>query len=916
MSQAKKTWFFLLMYTLAFSVLGFFIWANFRTRSFIWYSDGLRQHVVITEYTGTVLRDFLKDPIKNFPMWSWKLGYGDSFLMQFNNLGSVGDPLYLSTVFVPERYTEQLYNILVIVRFYLVGLSFIAFCRQVNIKKMPALMGSLSYAFCGFAVMAIVRHPTFSNPMMHFPLILLGIERVWQKKSPAVLILAAFLGAMAGNYFFYMLIILAFVYATARFFHYFKEKRLINYVKQIGIMGGYILLGIGLAAVIFIPAALYLLEGTRLDALRPVVDSFLHYPKSYYESFASNFALTISGDFWLILGYPLVSIFAAAVFILKKKTEGFKAVLISFLVFALVPIFAYILNGTSYIANRWIWALAFIVIFCTTKVFSSADRLGKKERIAGFLALGLYTYYMVYNLANDKLKNSYFIFIPLCLLTFGALYLFYNNEILDKIAEKLQDKIVCLKKLGSAGQLGKQAAAVLLLASVMINVAISSRSLYAKSYNDYASEFLAKGDYQQLKEENHGNLFSALDDESFWRGEKVDKITRYNDSFIQDYYGTSIYISACSGYAAKLYDDLQIQNKRLPHDFGGLNARAGLNALLGVKYFIAGNDQHGYVPYGFAPYKEDGENTVFINNNVLPIGYAMDGYILRSDYDKLGLIEKEQAMLQGVVLADDVALDKYEKVIPETKSEEIPYEIFDTENVEIAEDNVWNILPSGKVNLSFVPGKGETYVSLQNLDFDKDKEFLISIKNKDKNISMYDLRYDDYFPWRIKKDGMLFNLGEFSAEGAQEITIEFHYAGTLTFDSLKIINNDLSIFDKYIAERQQNVLENIEHSNNKVTGTITSDKPQLLTFSIPFNKGWTAKVNGEKVEMISSDTAFFAIPIEAGENKIELSFVTYGIVVSAGISGLSCAAFVFIMILFRRRRKTGINNDTGGTAAE
>jgi len=51
----------------------------------------------------------------------------------------------------------------------------------------------------------------------------------------------------------------------------------------------------------------------------------------------------------------------------------------------------------------------------------------------------------------------------------------------------------------------------------------------------------------------------------------------------------------------------------------------------------------------------------------------------------------------------------------------------------------------------------------------------------------------------------------------------------------------------------------------------TANAP-YLTMPIPYEIGWTAKVNGKKVDVLEANYAFLAIPVENGLNKISLVY--------------------------------------------
>jgi hypothetical protein len=68
------------------------------------------------------------------------------------------------------------------------------------------------------------------------------------------------------------------------------------------------------------------------------------------------------------------------------------------------------------------------------------------------------------------------------------------------------------------------------------------------------------------------------------------------------------------------------------------------------------------------------------------------------------------------------------------------------------------------------------------------------------------------------------------------------------------------------------------------TAEITADSDNLVFFSVPYEDGWSAKVNGETADIEIVDTGFMAVPVTAGENTIEFSYETPGLKAGALIS--------------------------------
>ena len=87
--------------------------------------------------------------------------------------------------------------------------------------------------------------------------------------------------------------------------------------------------------------------------------------------------------------------------------------------------------------------------------------------------------------------------------------------------------------------------------------------------------------------------------------------------------------------------------------------------------------------------------------------------------------------------------------------------------------------------------------------------------------------------------------------------------------------------------------------DTKLSGTVSAAKAGMLFTSIPFDKGWTVKVDGEKVETRKAFGAFLAIDVSAGDHVIDFSYFPKGLKTGGLISGGSIV--ILILLWFLRR---------------
>ena len=114
--------------------LSFGVYALFDyDKSFVWANDGLSQHFNAFVYLGDYLRGILKTLFTEgrlvIPMWEFGIGYGADIIttLQYYVLG---DPVAIFSIVPVGGQEEELYGLLILLRLYLSGVAFCAFCRK------------------------------------------------------------------------------------------------------------------------------------------------------------------------------------------------------------------------------------------------------------------------------------------------------------------------------------------------------------------------------------------------------------------------------------------------------------------------------------------------------------------------------------------------------------------------------------------------------------------------------------------------------------------------------------------------------------------------------------------------------------------------------------------------------------------
>ena len=115
---------------------------------------------------------------------------------------------------------------------------------------------------------------------------------------------------------------------------------------------------------------------------------------------------------------------------------------------------------------------------------------------------------------------------------------------------------------------------------------------------------------------------------------------------------------------------------------------------------------------------------------------------------------------------------------------------------------------------------------------------------------------------------------------------------------------DLPVSDQAFADnctaRAGTACTAFSFTKNGFTATAKLDKENLVFFSVPYDKGFTAYVDGVKTPLIRADFGLMAIDVPAGEHNIEFRYFPAGMKVCIGISAV--AALILAILAWKAKQ--------------
>ena len=313
------------------------------------------------------------------------------------------------------------------------------------------------------------------------------------------------------------------------------------------------------------------------------------------------------------------------------------------------------------------------------------------------------------------------------------------------------------------------------------------------------------------------------------------------------------------------------------------------DSLLGIKYIMTDKDYDKY--YGEPLYdKDDYDNETYVvykNPYYMSIAYAVDNSFADFQLDDYeNPFERMNAMI-SMMLGEEETLQIFVPTIQMsmttkdvTKSSAAKHDLYKGDGGTITFEYV-------------VPKNTELFVYFPTVYSRQ-----VNMTANGKSVG----KWGDNNTWRIV------SIGEVTKSDLElKLTIKNDYDNFYLLQGLQkpfIYSLDMEVFTEAITRLQQGNVQ-IDHENYRedyLPGTITTKyENQLITTTIPYDKGWQVTVDGKKVETVELANALVGYYIdEPGDHEIEMKYCPKELVLGVAVSIVSTVVF-FLLIIFEKR---------------
>ncbi len=869
----KKYTIWFVIYAL-FSVIVFFAAGH---KSMFTMADGIYQQYAYYLYIGKWIRKLCSNifirHVFELPMWDMTIGMGSDSLITLSAVAyPLTDPFYWLSALIPYKVSEYFFDALIIFKLYLSGAAFayFAYCRKAKANGIVA--GALVYAFSSVIYVSFTQ-AYFINVFYLFPLLMIGVDRLWNNKGFKLYVLMLCACVMYSYYFTYMMGLLIVFYCVIRFIFDKEMHSVKSFLRLISRFIVYTVIGAGIGIGFQLPAVMNL---SGLDRLTLKAEYALFSPEVFKNLTLFAFSNTGIGHegFW-----GVSSVFLLAAFVLfadRKKDMFLKVLFVIYTVSFAIPAIGSVFNGLNFPTGRYIFGYLMLAAYIVTVKFDRILTIKTKTLLILTVISGVYCVLTV--ILTDE---SGFISGLSALIITGAMSFISMRSLSDN----KKYNILMVLMLASCVFLGYAHFNLYLL-----SVEMEFGSCYDYLLNSNGVLLMTESEREDLKDSRFDYVPFVIDD------------VPLNSSMCLDVNGYDFYNSNYNNDVDKYYNKMAIISNPIGYMYDGLRGRGYLEMMNGTEYIVidTANEGHLYAPYSYELVRNMDALDLYRTKDGTSMVYFYDEAVSESVLDSIDPISAEELMMERCILEDGPLLSQFENM-----HELCEYSVVESSGITETGENTYKVEADSYMVLSTEEiSDSEIIVYLDKINADDFYVVTVSL-GIDGSYFAHDFFEgkainDMYYHW---KDTCAFDFGYVEGK-ADTIRIYFNKPGTYSWEDIRIYTRSPEQIDETVSRFYEHAdMDNISYEldGNHIHINATADQDKYLYIAVPYSAGWTAKIDGEAVPILKANIGFMAVAVDAGSHNVELTYrtpyLTEGLLITTG----SLAVFLACVAVDKKR---------------
>ncbi|MCD8095281.1 MAG: YfhO family protein [Ruminococcus sp.] len=772
----------------------------------------------------------------------------------------LSSPFSFLVKFVEKSDMLLFVNILILIKMAVCASSaslYFSLNREFNLNAAEISLLGFLYALSGY-VMLFYQNIIWLDVMYLFPLLLISLHRLHEKGSPVMYTILMTTVIIVNYYIGFMIVIFVLLLAALYSFSVFKSDGKSSVCLKF--LAGSLLAAM-LSAVVWLPSFLqYLTSGRTTSILESIRTA------DFITDYQTVLPVIMCSSVLLILSCH--SIFSQSI----KKTSQRKLWTLM-LVLLLIPLVIEPINKMwhtgSYMSFPARYAFMTIFMLLIMAAYALDKKTEYKENLKQY-ALGALVCAVAAIIFEQS--SAYFIEENIDTLSTYTSSLSGSEDSFKALLRLTIIGIVCVGVIYFIYRKGMVFKGFFLV--FICAIAVIEGMEYTEIYMTTSGQ--KNADTNALQRQIM-LLEDKIEDDSFYRVKTSSKIVDYNAIGAIGY-------NSIGHYTSLTDEDYMFMMKHLGYtsvwmEVGTCGGTELTDSLLCIGYELSREENDDSV-YSLSDFY------ITPLENKLSLGILTSSVLDEEIPSELTCAQVQQYIFEKVFDTDETLISEYSPDEGEYSfdNESGKYEIKNEERL------IYRIDVDGELSLYF-----DCFDELTNeLSEPIYNSFKISVNGKTISSS---------YP-SSTENGVL-SLGTFENE---RVIIEVLTLKDTECASFGVFGLDTNLLDRCCESTQTIGLSEVK---NGLVGSITTNSAQEILLSVPYDSGFTVKVNGESIDYQKTLSGLISFTLPQGECEIEISFVPNGLVIGAVI--FVSGAILFAVVLILKRKKPSLFENVNHT---
>ncbi len=803
-------------------------------------------------------------------LWSWGTGLGTNYIALISYY--LASPMNLLLFFVPGEYLREALTLFLMAKVGCAGMFTALLLRNIFKKNdFSLIFFSLLFALSAFT-MGYYWNIIWFDAIALCPLVVSGAYSLIVNGKYKTYVIALAL-TMIVNYYigFFICIFMVILFAVVMVV---KKPTVKAFFLKLVSFGGFSLLALCIGMLFMLPALLALQNTHSMENIMPQFSEIYdwHYKENVMQYISDILANTVTytkptdkeGLPNIYCGF--ISILLAAFYfrctkISLREKIAVAVVLVFFLYCCVYKLPNFILHGfhlPNMLPYRFSFLISLVLVLMAYRGYTFIEKITFSDIFIIAVTAGVFIVFAyvgpqtVTESSEEKNLSAVIATLAVTLVCTG-LFLLYDAKILPQSVITVGLFAVIMAEMVSGAFLGV-------------------KTVRVTSHDGYPDQ---NEPIQNLK-----SHIESSDKSPFYRMEMQQNYT-INDSAIYGYNGVSFFSSTVNESVTNFVEGMGMIGWDAGNRYYYCENTPLISSILNINYMLARRSVAGNTNNWEFLETDTGANS-YKNNTPLALGFMTNSALKTFNYhiDKNGTKVKTPFDAQDNFFVKATGLN--EEIFTPLKAS--PLSTGFPVSITSATQYYCNATSdSGTLTLTYTVEKDNVplyaYTHCENC-----QDNAINIAGRDGIEKRYEIR----FPFLI-------SLGVYSK--GEQVRIKIPYArGTSGYCDVVVCEFNEDVYNKGYQTLNDELYDIKEFKTSFISGDIQAKKDGLMFTSIPYEKGWTAYVDGVKTEVIPlANNALVGVELTKGKHTVTFRYVPDGFVLSVVL--FFCGSLLFALII-------------------